>query len=141
MTTPNLSRRSALRRLGAFGAAGAAAPWMMNLAALAPAHATGASGYKALVCLFLYGGNDAYNTVLATDTDSWNAYLADHRIAAATESDRTNIAGLPRQRFGASQCAGRALALLGRARDRCAAIVLRERHRDIIGNVGHRFAP
>jgi uncharacterized protein (DUF1501 family) len=76
MTNLNLSRRAALRRLGTIGAAGAATPWLMNLAALAPAHATGASGYKALVCLYLYGGNDAYNTVLATDSTSWSAYLA-----------------------------------------------------------------
>jgi len=76
MTTPNLSRRAVLRRLGSIGAAGAAAPWMMNLAALAPAHATGTGGYKALVCLFMYGGNDAYNTVLATDSGSWSAYTA-----------------------------------------------------------------
>ena len=75
MTTANLSRRAMLRRLGAVGAAGTAAPWMLNLAALAPAQAAGGGGYKALVCLFLYGGNDAYNTVLATDSTSWNAYL------------------------------------------------------------------
>ena len=86
MTTPNLSRRSALRRLGSIGAASAAAPWMMNLAALAPAQAAGSGGYKALVCLFLYGGNDAYNTVLATDTTSWNAYLA------ARNSDTSPVA-------------------------------------------------
>jgi uncharacterized protein (DUF1501 family) len=48
----------------------------MNLAAMSPARAAGVSDYKALVCLFMYGGNDAYNTVLATDTDSWNAYMA-----------------------------------------------------------------
>jgi uncharacterized protein (DUF1501 family) len=75
-TSPNLSRRALLRRFGTLGAAGAAAPWLMNLAALAPAHATETSGYKALVCLFLYGGNDAYNTVLATDSTSWSAYTA-----------------------------------------------------------------
>jgi uncharacterized protein (DUF1501 family) len=76
MTSSKLSRRSALRRLGSIGAAGAAAPWMMNLAALAPANATGTGGYRALVCLFMYGGNDAYNTVLATDATSWSAYTA-----------------------------------------------------------------
>ncbi|HEY9023424.1 MAG TPA: DUF1501 domain-containing protein, partial [Burkholderiaceae bacterium] len=86
MTTPNLSRRAALRRLGAIGAAGAATPWMMNLAAFGQAQATGTSGYKALVCLFMYGGNDAYNTVLPTDTDSWNAYLA------ARNSDTSPVA-------------------------------------------------
>jgi uncharacterized protein (DUF1501 family) len=76
MTATNLSRRQLLRRLGAMGAGAAAAPWLMNLAAMSPAHAANTSGYKALVCLFMYGGNDAYNTVLATDTDSWNSYIA-----------------------------------------------------------------
>ncbi len=32
--------------------------------------------YKALVCLFLYGGNDANNLIIPTDTTSYNAYLA-----------------------------------------------------------------
>ena len=32
--------------------------------------------YRALVCVFLYGGNDAYNMVLATDADSWTHYTA-----------------------------------------------------------------
>jgi uncharacterized protein (DUF1501 family) len=30
--------------------------------------------YKALVCVFLYGGNDSSNTVLPTDPDSWARY-------------------------------------------------------------------
>ena len=40
------------------------------------ANAQTVSDYKALVCVFLYGGNDTYNTVLATDTASWAAYTA-----------------------------------------------------------------
>jgi uncharacterized protein (DUF1501 family) len=43
---------------------------------MGPAAAANGSGYKALVCVFLYGGNDAYNTLLATDTASWTAYTA-----------------------------------------------------------------
>jgi len=76
MKPVNLSRRQLLRGLGALGAGSAAAPWLMNLAAMAPAHAANTSGYKALVCVFMYGGNDSYNTLLATDTDSWAKYLA-----------------------------------------------------------------
>ena len=76
MTSPNLSRRQLLRRLGAAGAGTVAAPWLANLAALTSARASGAGNYRALVCLYMYGGNDAYNTVLATDTDSWSAYIA-----------------------------------------------------------------
>lgn len=57
-------------------------PLALNLSALtqASAQSTG-SGYKALVCIFLAGGNDAFNTVLATDTDSWSAYTH-HRLTS-----------------------------------------------------------
>src|SRR5262245_6764929 len=76
MTTFDSSRRQLLRRLGAIGVGSAAAPWLANLAAMSPANATSGGSYKALVCLFLYGGNDAYNTVLPTDSASWTNYLA-----------------------------------------------------------------
>ena len=37
----------------------------------------GATGdYKALVCLFLAGGNDANNLILPNDTAGYNAYAA-----------------------------------------------------------------
>jgi len=39
--------------------------------------ATGPGGdYKALVCLFLYGGNDANNVIIPHDTNGYNSYLA-----------------------------------------------------------------
>ena len=55
-------RRAFLLRACAL-AAGAAAPLAANLAALgaAAAHEAPAGSYKALVCVFLYGGNDPYN--------------------------------------------------------------------------------
>ena len=59
--------RPALAGLGTFG---------LSLAAMGPAAAANTRGYKALVCLFLTGGNDAYNTLLATDSPSWSAYTA-----------------------------------------------------------------
>jgi len=51
-----------------------AAPFAMNLAAMGNAAAQSADDYKAMVCLFMAGGNDAFNTVLATDPSSWNEY-------------------------------------------------------------------
>ena len=68
------SRRQFLKQAGAFVALGAGAPLAMNLAACGAAAAATASDYKALVCVFLQGGNDAFNTVLATDDDSWRSY-------------------------------------------------------------------
>ncbi|MQA18756.1 DUF1501 domain-containing protein [Rugamonas rivuli] len=55
-------------------AGGSAVPFTLNLAAMGNAAAEGASDYKAIVCLFLTGGNDHFNTVLATDSASWNEY-------------------------------------------------------------------
>ncbi|MBA4176982.1 MAG: hypothetical protein C0505_10555 [Leptothrix sp. (in: Bacteria)] len=56
--------------------AGAGAPMALNLLAAGSAAAADATDYKAVVCLFLFGGNDAYNMVLPTDAASWQAYSA-----------------------------------------------------------------
>jgi uncharacterized protein (DUF1501 family) len=51
-------------------------PFMLelnSLAAMAGQSSTG-SDYKALVCIFLQGGNDGHGTVIATDSDSFNAF-------------------------------------------------------------------
>ena len=63
----NASRRAFLQRASGLGLAGAAAPWALNLAALGEAAAQGATDYKALVCVFLYGGNDYANTLVPFD--------------------------------------------------------------------------
>ncbi len=68
-------RRVFLRQAGAMGLlAGAGAPMALNLLAASEAAAETAGDYRAIVCLFLFGGNDSFNMVLATDTASWNAY-------------------------------------------------------------------
>jgi uncharacterized protein (DUF1501 family) len=76
MTLSNMERRHFLKAGAALGALGAAAPLAGQLATLSSASAQGATNYKALVCIFLFGGNDAHNMVLATDTDSWGRYLS-----------------------------------------------------------------
>ena len=68
------SRRAFLKKASSLSMAGVAAPWALNLAAMAEASAAGASDYKALVCVFLYGGNDYANTVVPYDTTSHAAY-------------------------------------------------------------------
>ncbi len=69
-----LNRRAFLRRAGQLAAVGAATPLGLNLAAMGEAAAFTASDYKALVCVFLYGGNDHANTVVAYDEPSWQRY-------------------------------------------------------------------
>lgn len=68
------SRRAFLQRASAISAAGAAAPWALNFAALGEAAAATASDYKALVCVFLYGGNDYGNTLIPYDQANYNLY-------------------------------------------------------------------
>ncbi len=70
------SRRAFLQRASTLSLAGVAAPWAINLAAMAEASAATATGYKALVCVFLYGGNDYANTVVPYDTNSHATYLS-----------------------------------------------------------------
>ena len=70
------SRRAFLQRASALSLAGAAAPWALNLAALGEAAAATASDYKALVCVFLYGGNDYANTLVPYDAASYALYQA-----------------------------------------------------------------
>lgn len=77
-----LDRRHLLRLGGAFGTLGVAAPFALQLAAAGSAAGQSAPDYRALVCVFLFGGNDAHNTVLATDTDSWGRYFAARNTGA-----------------------------------------------------------
>jgi len=73
----NSSRRLFLRQAGALSSlAGAGAPLALNLLAAGSAAAQTAGDYRAVVCLFLFGGNDAFNMVLPTDSASWSAYTA-----------------------------------------------------------------
>ena len=75
--TNQASRREFLRLSSALGIMGrVGTPFAMQLAAMNEAAAQSVSGYKALVCIFLFGGNDAHNTVLATDNDTWGRYFA-----------------------------------------------------------------
>ena len=79
MSSHSSARRHFLGRAAGLAAMGTALPLGLNLSALtrAAAQSSGA-GYRALVCLFFNGGNDAFNTVLATDSGSWSSYLT-HR--------------------------------------------------------------
>ena len=70
------SRRDFLRRSGQLALSGTALPFVMNLAAIGEAAAFNATpgDYKALVCLFMFGGNDYANTVVPYDPLSYDEY-------------------------------------------------------------------
>lgn len=67
----NSSRRRFLRSAGAFAAvAGLSQLGLIN------AFAQSASDYKALVCIFLLGGNDGHNLIVPQAPNAYNAYKA-----------------------------------------------------------------
>lgn len=90
MNDHNHTRRRFLGGMAAL-AGGSSLPFALNLAAMGTAAAQSAGDYKAVVCLFLNGGNDHFNTVLATDATSWNEYL---RIRTTTDSGSIALPGL-----------------------------------------------
>lgn len=66
------SRRQWLRRAGALGAALGTG----SLSLLSPQVAHAQSGYRALVCVFLYGGNDGMNMVVPIDSTRHAQYTS-----------------------------------------------------------------
>jgi len=74
LTIDELNRRTFLKRFGALSVAGVGAPFALNLAAIGEAAAFTATDYKALVCVFLYGGNDYANTVVPYDLTNYDLY-------------------------------------------------------------------
>ncbi len=75
MSLKTITRRAFLRQSMLLSAAlGTAGPLALNLAAVGEAAAQTASDYKALVCVFLLGGNDYGNTLIPYDSSNYSAY-------------------------------------------------------------------
>ncbi len=77
------TRRQFLRMVGLVAATGAIAPWAVELASMATSSGEAAAAapgsgddYRALVCVFLYGGNDQWNTFVPNDPAGHAAYAA-----------------------------------------------------------------
>ena len=85
MSKLNAERRRFLRTASVVsGSVGtAAAPFALNLASLGTsvAQTAGFTDYKAIVCLFFYGGNDSSHMVLRTDAVSFNEYTRLRSVA------------------------------------------------------------
>jgi uncharacterized protein (DUF1501 family) len=82
----NASRRRFLRTASALSIAGTAAPFALNLAAIGAASAQ-SPGYRALVCVFLYGGNDAHNCVVPVSVPHYVQYAAPRSSLAWAQPD------------------------------------------------------
>ena len=73
--TDELSRRAYMRRSSQLAAAGAASSYALGLAGIGELAAFNAGDdYKALVCIFLYGGNDHANMLIPFDAANYSAY-------------------------------------------------------------------
>jgi uncharacterized protein (DUF1501 family) len=69
------TRREFVKRMSFTTVGGITAPWALNLAAIADAAAqTAPSDYKALVCIFMTGGNDCHNTLIPVDSTGYQQY-------------------------------------------------------------------
>lgn len=68
------TRRSFLKRSAQLAIAGTATPLALSLASIGEAAAMTATDYKALVCVFLYGGNDYANTLVRFDDAGHGQY-------------------------------------------------------------------
>ncbi len=84
------TRRVVLQRALQLGAMGVATPLAINLAAIGEAAAFDNTDYKALVCIFLIGGNDYANTVVPFDPANYALY---HQVrAGAAGEEQAGIA-------------------------------------------------
>ena len=92
----DVSRRAFLQRGSALIAAGITAPIALNLAAISEAAAATATDYKAIVCVFLRGGNDNYNTLVPFDDASYTIYQSLRPILAHAKNDLALTALTPR---------------------------------------------
>lgn len=93
-TSTEMERRAFLQRTGQLAMMGAASSYALGLAGIGEAAAfSNAGGYKALVCVFLYGGNDYANTLIPFDTTNYARYQT---IRGTTGSEAANGIALAR---------------------------------------------
>ncbi len=89
-----MSRRQFLLRAAAFGAG-----WALPALQFA-ARAQSANDYKALVCVFLYGGNDSANTVIPAQSGEYDQYLAMRKGLAIAPDQLVRLFSNGAARFG-----------------------------------------
>jgi len=92
------NRRQFLQTASALSVLGGATPLALNLAGIGAAAAQGApEDYRALVCVFLFGGNDQTNTVIPFDPAEFNAYTAARASIARTAVEITSLGAVAAQ--------------------------------------------
>jgi len=87
-----ITRRTLLRRTGALSLAGAASSYALGLAGLGELAAeSSGEDYKALVCVFLAGGNDHANTLIPIDSYNHAKYSAARGVAESVAIARDKL--------------------------------------------------
>ena len=82
------NRREFLKRTGAATAAGAAfAHYSRNGFLTGYGYDCTIRDYKALVCVFLHGGNDSYNMLIPRSNAEYNVYAASRQNMAIPQND------------------------------------------------------
>ena len=83
----NFLKHSLCASLGAGSAASLLSNLTLSAATLPPNIKMQANDFKALVCIFLFGGNDGSNTVIPYSQSDYNAYASARAILALPRAD------------------------------------------------------
>ena len=97
MSYNNNSRREFLRKLACIAAGGGTAAMIPQLRMMGTALASttqALTGYKALVCIYLAGGNDGWNLLVPYDNARYNVYAAARSGVYTTGGANPNPGGL-----------------------------------------------
>jgi len=91
MTFGKLRTRRDILRLGGRTLSAIGAASLFGEAGLINARAQSATDYKAMVCIFLFGGNDANNLLIPNDTASYAAYQKVRQNLAISQASLVKI--------------------------------------------------
>lgn len=94
MSLSNKTRRDFLRNLAYLTAGGGVAAMIpqMRMMGTALASTSALSGYKALVCVYLAGGNDSWNMLVPNDTSRFNIYSTSRGGVYGVNGNTTGLA-------------------------------------------------
>ncbi len=95
--TSNPGRRHFLKSATQYTAMGAAAPIALNLAGIQAAAAQSNEDYRALVCVFLFGGNDQTSTVVPFDSAEFSAMAKARGSIARPAADFISLGNVASQ--------------------------------------------
>ena len=90
MTTKKMNRREFLKwQMATAIGSSSFSPLIGNMANVQAASQN--DGYKALVCVFLYGGNDSFNMVIPRSTSAYNEYAKARQALVVSQSSILSI--------------------------------------------------